>query len=163
VYLSKPGGGTRMRGIPTVLDRFIAHAILQVLGPIFDPGFSARSYGFRLGRSAHQALQHMCHDIEEGYRGVVNLDLEKFFDRVNHDLVMSRVARKVQDKRLLKLLRRYLNAGIMQDGLVSQRDAGMPQGSPLSPLRSHVLLADFDQELERRGHRFCRYADDAHV
>ena len=163
VYLPKPGGGTRMLGIPTVLDRFIAQAILQVLGPIFDPDFSARSYGFRPGRSAHQALQQMCHDIEEGYRWVVNLDLEKFFDRVNHDRVMSRVARKVKDKRLLKLLRRYLNAGIMQDGLVSQREAGMPQGSPLSPLLSNVLLDDFDQELERRGHRFCRYADDANV
>jgi RNA-directed DNA polymerase len=103
-----------------------------VLGPIFDLDFSARSYGFRPGRSAHQALQHMCHDIEEGYRWVVNIDLEKFFDRVNHDMVMSRVARKVTDKRLLKLLRQYLNAGIRQDGLVSQREAGMPQGSPLS-------------------------------
>lgn len=163
VYLPKPGGGTRMLGIPTVFDRLIAQAILQVLVPIFDPGFSERSYGFRPGRSAHQALEQACRDIADGYRWVVNLDLEKFFDSVHHDLVMSRVARKVKDKQLLRLIRRYLNAGIMQEGLVSQREAGMPQGSPLSPLLSNILLDDFDKELERRGHRFCRYADDANV
>jgi RNA-directed DNA polymerase len=163
VYLPKPGGGTRMLGIPTVLDRLIAQAMLQVLGPLFDPDFSERSYGFRPGRSAHQALEQACRDIADGYRWVVNLDLEKFFDRVNHDIVMSRVARKVKDKRLLRLIRRYLNAGIMQEGLVSQREAGMPQGSPLSPLLSNILLDDFDKELERRRHRFCRYADDANV
>ncbi len=163
VNLPKPGGGTRMLGIPTVLDRLIAQAILQVLVPIFDPDFSERSYGFRPGRSAHQALERACGDMAEGYRWVVNIDLEKFFDQVNHDMVMSRVARKVKDKRLLKLLRRYLNAGIMQEGLVSQREAGMPQGSPLSPLLSNILLDEFDKELERRGHRFCRYADDANV
>lgn len=163
VYLPKPGGGTRMLGIPTVLDRLIAQAILQVLVPIFDPDFSERSYGFRPGRSAHQALEQACRDMADGYRWVVNLDLEKFFDSVHHDIVMSRVARKVKDKRLLKLIRRYLKAGIMQEGLVSQRDAGMPQGSPLSPLLSNILLDDFDKELERRGHRFCRYADDANV
>ena len=163
VYLPKPGGGTRMLGIPTVLDRLIAQAILQVLVPIFDPDFSERSYGFRPGRSAHHALEQSCRDMADGYRWVVNIDLEKFFDSVNHDMVMSRVARKVKDKRLLKVIRRYLNAGIMQEGLVSQREAGMPQGSPLSPLLSNILLDEFDKELERRGHRFCRYADDANV
>jgi RNA-directed DNA polymerase len=152
-----------MLGIPTVLDRLIAQAILQVLVPIFDPAFSERSYGFRPGRSAHQALEQSCRDIADGYRWVVNIDLEKFFDTVNHDIVMSRIARKVKDKRLLKLIRQYLNAGIMQEGLVGQREAGMPQGSPLSPLLSNVLLDDFDKELERRGHRYCRYADDANV
>jgi group II intron reverse transcriptase/maturase len=163
VYLPKPGGGTRMLGIPTALDRLIAQAMLQVLVPIFDPDFSERSYGFRPGRSAHQALEQACRDMADGYRWVVNLDLEKFFDSVQHDIVMSRVARKVKDKRLLRLIRRYLNAGIMQEGLVSQREAGMPQGSPLSPLLSNILLDDLDKELERRGHRYCRYADDAHV
>ncbi len=163
VYIPKPGGGTRMLGIPIALDRFIAQATLQVLGPIFDPGFSQRSYGFRPGRSAHQALEQACRDMADGYRWVVNLDLEKFFDSVHHDIVMSRLARKVKDKRLLKLIRRYLNAGIMQEGLVGQRESGMPQGSPLSPLLSNILLDDFDKELERRGHRFCRYADDANV
>jgi RNA-directed DNA polymerase len=163
VYRPKPGGGTRLLGIPTALDRLIAQAILQVLVPIFDPDFSERSYGFRPGRSAHQALEQACRDMADGYRWVVHLDLEKFFDSVNHDMVMSRVARKVKDKRLLRLIRRYLNAGIMQEGLVSQREAGMPQGSPLSPLLSNILLDEFDKELERRGHRFCRYADDANV
>jgi RNA-directed DNA polymerase len=161
VYLPKPGGGTRRLGIPTVLDRFIAQAILQGLGPLVDPGFSARSSGFRPGRSAHQALPHMGHDSEAGDRWVVNLDLETCFDRVKPDMVRSRGARKVKDKRLLKLLRRYLNAGLRQDGVVSQRAAGMPQGSPLAPRLSHGRWDDFDQELERRGHRFCRYADDA--
>jgi group II intron reverse transcriptase/maturase len=163
VYLPKPGGGRRMLGIPTVLDRLITQAMLQVLVPLFDPDFAERSYGFRPGRSAHQALEQACRDMAEGYRWVVNLDLEQFFDSVHHDMVMSRVARKVKDKRLLRLIRRYLNAGIMQDGLVSQREAGMPQGSPLSPLLSNILLDDFDKELERRGHRYCRYADDANV
>lgn len=163
VHLPKPGGGTRMLGIPTVLDRLITQAILQVMGPIFEPGFSAHSYGFRPGRSAHQAVEQACHYIEEGYRWMVDIDLEKFFDQVNHDMLMSRVARKVKDKRLLKLIRRYLSAGILKDGLVSIREAGTPQGSPLSPLLSNILLDDFDKELERRGHRFCRYADDANI
>ena len=163
VYLPKPGGGVRMLGIPTALDRLIAQAILQVLMPLFDPDFSERSYGFRPGRSAHQALEQACCDMADGYRWVVNLDLEKFFDSVHHNMVMSRVARKVKDKRLLRLLRRYLNAGMMEEGIVSQRETGMPQGSPLSPLLSNILLDDFDKELERRGHRFCRYADDANV
>lgn len=163
VYLPKPGGGTRRLGIPTVLDRLIAQAMLQVLVPRFDADFSERSYGFRPRRSAHQALEQSCRDMADGYRWVVNLALEKFFDRVHHDLVMSRGARKVKDKRLLRLSRRYRNAGIMQDGLVRQREAGIPQGSPLSPLLSNGLLDDFAKELERRGHRFCRYADDANV
>jgi group II intron reverse transcriptase/maturase len=163
VHLPKPGGGTRMLGIPTVLDRLITQAMLHVMSPIFDPGFSEHSYGFRRGRSAHQAVEQACGYIAEGYRWVVDVDLEKFFDQVNHDLLMSRVARKIKDKRLLKLIRRYLTAGIMREGLVSQREAGTPQGSPLSPLLSNILLDDLDKELERRGHRFCRYADDANV
>jgi group II intron reverse transcriptase/maturase len=163
VQLPKPGGGTRMLGIPTVLDRFITQAMLQVMSPRFDPGFSDHSYGFRPGRRAHQAVEQACHYVAEGYRWVVDIDVEKFFDQVNHDMLMSRVARKIKDKRLLKLIRRYLTAGILKEGLVSQRDAGTPQGSPLSPLLSNILLDSFDKELERRGHRFCRYADDANV
>ena len=127
VYVPKPGGGIRMLGVPTALDRLIAQAMLHVLGPLFDPDFSERSYGFRPGRSAHQALEQACRDMADGYRWVVHLDLEKFFDSVHHDIVMSRVARKVTDKRLLRLIRRYLNTGIMQEGLVSQREAGMPR------------------------------------
>jgi RNA-directed DNA polymerase len=163
VQLPKPGGGTRMLGIPTVLDRFITQAILQVMSPVFDPGFSDHSYGFRPPRSAHQAIGQVCHYIAEGYRWVVDLELEKFFDQVNHDLLMNRVAKKVKDKRLLQLIRRYLTAGSLKEGLVSQRDAGTPQGSPLSPLWSNILVDSFDKELERRGHRFCRYADDANI
>jgi RNA-directed DNA polymerase len=139
------------------------YPIFQVLVPIFDPDFSERSYGFRPGRSAHQALEQSCRDMADGYRRVVHLDLEKCFDSVHHDLVMSRVARQGKDKRLLKFIRRSLNAGIMQEGWVSQREVGMPQGSPLSPLLSNILLDACDKELERRGHRFCRYADDANV
>ena len=152
-----------MLGIPTVLDRLITQAILQVMTPIFDRGFSAHNYGFRPGRGAQQAVRQACHHIDEGNRWVVDLDLEKFFDRVNHDQLMSRVARKIKDKRLLKLIRRYLTAGIMEDGLVSIREAGTPQGSPLSPLLSNILLDDLDKELERRGHHFCRYADDVNI
>jgi RNA-directed DNA polymerase len=142
--------------VPTVLDRLITQAMLQVMSPIFDPGFSEHSYGFRRGRSAHQAVEQACGHIAEGYRWGVDIDLEKFFDQVNHDLLMSRVARQIKDKRLLKLIRRYLTAGIMRGGLVSQREAGTPQGSPRSPLLSNILLDDLDKELERRGHRFCR-------
>ena len=163
VRLPKPGGGTRMLGIPTVLDRFMTQAILQVLSPLFDPGFSDHSYGFRPGRSALHAVGHARDYISRGHRWVVDLDLEKFFNQVNHDMLVSRVARKVKDTRLLKLIRRYLNAGIMKDGMVSIRHAGTPQGSPLSPLLSNILLDDFDKELERRGHCFCRYADDVNV
>ena len=163
VNIPKPGGGTRMLGIPTVLDRLITQAVAQVMSPIFDPGFSAHSYGFRPRRSAHQALEQMCAHITDGHRWVVDFDLEKFFDQVNHDLLVSRVARKITDKRLLKLIRRYLTAGIMKDGLVSMREAGTPQGSPLSPLLSNILLDDLDKELECRGHKFCRYADDVNI
>ena len=159
----KPGGGTRMLGIPTVLDRFMTQAIVQVLSPVFDPGCSDHSYGFRPGRSALHAVGPARDYISRGHRGVVDLDGEKFFDQVNHDMLVSRVARKVKDTRLLKRIRRYLNAGIMKDGMVSIRHAGTPQGSPLSPLVSNILLDDFDKELERRGHCFCRYADDVNV
>jgi RNA-directed DNA polymerase len=163
VEIPKPGGGTRMLGIPIVLDRLITQAIAQVMSPIFDRAFSAHSYGFRPGRSAHQAVKQVCAHIADGHRWVVDLDLEKFFDRVNHDVLLSRVARKIKDKQLLKVIRRYLTAGIMEDGLVSIREAGTPQGSPLSPLLSNILLDDLDKELERRGHRFCRYADDVNI
>ena len=163
VHIPKPNGGTRMLGIPTVLDRFIQQAILQVFDPIFDAGFSESSYGFRPGRSALQAVEQARQHIAAGYRWLVDLDLEQFFDRVNHDILMSRVARKIKDKRLLKLIRRYLQAGLMADGVVSSRTAGTPQGGPLSPLLSNILLDDLDKELERRGHRFCRYADDTNV
>jgi RNA-directed DNA polymerase len=163
VEIPKPSGGTRMLGIPTVLDRFIEQAILQVIGPIFDVGFSESSYGFRPGRSAHQAVEQARKHIAAGRRWTVDLDLEKFFDRVNHDILMSRVARKIKDKRLLKLIRRYLEAGLMTDGVVSPHTAGTPQGGPLSPLLSNVLLDDLDKELERRGHCFSRYADDCNI
>ena len=163
VHLPKPGGGTRMLGIPTVLDRLITQAILQIMGPIFEVDFSEHSYGFRPGRSAHQAVEQACNYVEEGNRWIVDLDLEKFFDQVNHDKLMNRVARKIKDKRLLRLIRRYLTAGIMQSGLVSIREAGTPQGSPLSPLLSNIVLDELDKELERRGHNFCRYADDTNV
>jgi RNA-directed DNA polymerase len=163
VEIPKPTGGTRMLGIPTVLDRWIQQAILQVIGPIFEPDFSEFSYGFRPGRSAIQAVEQAREYIAAGRRWTVDLDLEKFFDRVNHDILMSRVARKIKDKRLLKLIRRYLAAGMMTDGVVSARAAGTPQGGPLSPLLSNVLLDDLDKELERRGHHFCRYADDCNI
>ncbi len=163
VKIPKPNGDKRMLGIPTVLDRFIQQAILQVIGPIFDADFSESSYGFRPGRSALQAVTQAREHMASGRRWVVDLDLECFFDRVNHDILMSRVARKIKDKRLLKLIRRFLEAGMMIDGVVSPRAAGTPQGGPLSPLLSNVLLDDFDKELERRGHCFCRYADDCNV
>lgn len=164
VEIPKPGGkGMRRLGIPTVLDRLIQQALLQVLDPIFDPTFSEASYGFRPGRSAQQAVLRARDHVAAGYRWVVDLDLEKFFDRVNHDVLMSRVARKVKDKRVLRLIRRYLRAGMMEDGVMSPRAEGTPQGSPLSPLLSNVLLDDLDKELERRGHRFARYADDCNV
>lgn len=162
--IPKPGGkGMRQLGIPTVLDRLIQQAIHQVLQPLYDPGFSDSSHGFRPGRSAHQAVTKARHYVSQGYRYVVDMDLEKFFDRVNHDVLMARLARKVRDKRLLLLIRRYLRAGILQGGLVSPRVEGTPQGGPLSPLLSNILLDDLDKELERRGHRFCRYADDCNI
>jgi RNA-directed DNA polymerase len=164
VEIPKPGGkGTRMLGIPTVVDRMIQQAVLQVLQPIFEPNFSDNSFGFRPGRSAHGAVLRAREYIEQGSEWVVDLDLEKFFDRVNHDVLMARVARRVKDKRVLLLIRRYLQAGMMEGGLVSPRTEGTPQGSPLSPLLSNVLLDELDKELERRGHRFVRYADDCNV
>ena len=164
VEIPKPGGREmRKLGVPTVVDRLIQQAVHQVLSPLFEPGFSTHSYGFRPGRSAHQALCQAREHVVSGRRWVVDLDLEKFFDRVHHDVLMSRVARKVSDKRVLCLIRRYLQAGIMEGGLVSQPTMGTPQGGPLSPLLSNILLDDFDKELERRGHRFCRYADDVNV
>jgi RNA-directed DNA polymerase len=163
VEIPKPNGGVRTLGIPTVLDRLIQQALLQVLQPEFEPEFSEHSYGFRPGRNAWQAVQRAQGYIREGRRWVVDLDLEKFFDRVNHDILMSRMARKVKDERVLKLVRRYLEAGMMSDGIVSARTEGTPQGGPLSPLLSNILLTDLDRELERRGHRFCRYADDCNI
>ena len=163
VEIPKPGGGTRMLGIPTVQDRLIQQALHQVLSPVFEETFSTHSYGFRPGRSATQAVQQARSYIEEGRRWVVDADLEKFFDRVNHDILMSRVARVVKDMRVLKLIRSYLQAGIMEGGVVTARTEGTPQGGPLSPLLSNILLTDLDRELERRGHRFCRYADDCNI
>jgi RNA-directed DNA polymerase len=163
IQIPKPNGGMRQLGIPTVVDRLIQQAIQQVLTPIFDPGFSKSSYGFRPGRSAHQAVSAAREFVKSGRRFVVDMDLEKFFDRVNHDILMSRIARKIKDKRLLRIICRYLQAGLMQDGLVSQRVEGTPQGSPLSPLLSNIMLDDLDKELEKRGHKFCRYADDCNI
>jgi len=161
VEIPKPGGkGMRTLGIPTVLDRLIQQALLQVLQPIFDPTFSDASFGFRPGRSTHQAVRRARDHIAAGYRWTVDMDLEKFFDRVNHDVLMSRVARRVKDKKVLLLIRRFLQAGMMEGGLVSPRAEGTPQGGPLSPLLSNILLDELDKELERRGHRFVRYADD---
>ncbi len=163
VDIPKPGGGTRMLGIPTAVDRFIQQALLQALSPIFDPGFSPSSYGFRPGRSAHLAVSAARKHIEAGYRWVVDMDLEKFFDRVNHDILMSRVSRQVKDKRVLKLIRAFLEADIVFNGTATAHFEGTPQGGPLSPLLSNILLDDLDKELERRGHRFCRYADDCNI
>jgi RNA-directed DNA polymerase len=163
VEIPKPSGGVRKLGIPTVVDRLIQQAILQVLQKEWDPTFSKNSFGFRPGRSAHQAVRQAQQYIRDGCEYVVDLDLEKFFDRVNHDILMDRVAKRVKDKRLLRLIRRYLEAGLMQNGLASIRTQGMPQGGPLSPLLSNLLLDELDRELESRGHRFCRYADDSNI
>jgi RNA-directed DNA polymerase len=159
VEIPKPQGGMRQLGIPTVVDRLIQQALHQVLSPIFEPEFSESSYGFRPGRSAHQAVRQARAYVAEGRRWVADLDLEKFFDRVNHDVLMSRLARKISDKRALRIIRRYLQAGMMTGGVASPRTEGTPQGGPLSPLMSNVLLDELDKELERRGHKFCRYAD----
>ena len=159
VEIPKPDGGVRKLGIPTVLDRFIQQAVLQVLQKRWDPTFSEHSHGFRPGRSAKQAVHEAQQYIAEGYCWVVDLDLEKFFDRVNHDRLMAAVAKRVADKRMLKLIRAFLEAGVMENGLVSPVDEGAPQGGPLSPLLSNLVLDELDRELERRGHRFVRYAD----
>lgn len=163
VEIPKPGGGIRKLGIPTVVDRLIQQAILQVLQPIFEWKFSDRSYGFRPGRNAHQAVKQAQKYVQEDYRIVVDIDLEKFFDRVNHDVLMSKLAKVIEDKRLLKIIRAFLNAGIMRQGVCMERVEGTPQGGPLSPLLSNIMLDELDKELEKRGHKFCRYADDCNV
>jgi RNA-directed DNA polymerase len=159
----KPGGGNRLLGIPTVLDRFIQQAVGQVLTPQFERRFSSHSYGFRPGRGAHDAVKEAQGYIREGYTWVVDMDLEKFFDRINHDKLMARVARVVKDKRVLRLIRRYLESGVMVNGVVMERGEGTPQGGPLSPLLANIMLDDLDKELEKRGHRFVRYADDCNI
>jgi RNA-directed DNA polymerase len=163
VEIPKPDGGVRKLGIPCVVDRLIQQALLQVLQKRWDPTFSEYSYGFRPGRSAHQAVAQAQAFVAEGYHWVVDIDLEKFFDRVNQDRLMARVAERVPDKRVLKVIRAFLKAGVMEDGLVSPTDEGTPQGGPLSPLLSNLVLDELDQELTRRGHRFCRYADDCNI
>jgi len=163
VEIPKPDGGVRKLGVPCVVDRLIQQAVLQVLQERWDPTFSEHSYGFRPGRSAHQAVAQAQRYVAEGYNFVVDLDLERFFDRVNHDCLMARVAARISDKRVLKLIRAFLNAGVMEDGLVLPVDEGTPQGGPLSPLLSNIMLDDLDKELTRRGHRFCRYADDCNI
>lgn len=163
VDIPKPDGGTRMLGIPTVLDRLIQQAMHQVLSPLWEAEFSPHSYGFRPGRSAAQAIGAAQSHVRSGQRWVVDMDLEKFFDRVNHDVLMARVERKVSDRRMLGLIRAYLKSGLMQNGLVEPRSEGTPQGGPLSPLLSNILLDDLDKELEKRGHKFCRYADDCNI
>lgn len=163
VEIPKPSGGVRLLGIPTVVDRLIQQALLQRMQPIFEPHFSESSYGFRPGRSAWQAVKAAQHYVREGKRWVVDIDLEKFFDRVNHDLLMARVARRIKDERVLKLIRRYLESGLMREGVTEVREQGTPQGGPLSPLLSNLLLNDLDRELEGRGHSFCRYADDCNI
>jgi RNA-directed DNA polymerase len=161
--IAKSGGGMRELGIPTVLDRFIQQAVLQVLQPRFDPSFSRHSHGFRPGKRAHDAIVEAQQYIQDGRRFVVDVDLEKFFDRVNHDVLMSRLAKRIEDRRLLGLIRRYLDAGILANGVVVERHEGTPQGGPLSPLLTNVLLDEVDKELEKRGHAFVRYADDCNV
>ncbi len=163
VEIPKPDGGVRKLGVPCVVDRLIQQALLQVLQPRWDPSFSEHSYGFRPGRSAHQAVAQAQGYVAEGYGVVVYLDLEKFFDRVGHDSLLARIAARLSDKRVLKLIRAFLKAGVMENGLVSPVEEGTPQGGPLSPLLSNIVLDDLDKELERRGHRFCRYADDCNI
>src|SRR5437868_431073 len=163
VEIPKPDGGVRKLGVPSVVDRLIQQAVLQVLQERWDPTFSEHSFGFRPGRSAHQAVAQAQRYVTDGYNVVVDLDLEKFFDRVNHDILMARVAARIPDKRVLKLIRAFLNAGVLEDGLVRPVDEGTPQGGPLSPFLSNIVLDDLDKELARRGHRFCRYADDCNI
>jgi len=161
--IPKPNGGTRLLGIPTVIDRMIQQAIAQELSKIYEPTFSDSSYGFRPGRSQHMAIRKAKEYINEGYKWVVDTDLEKYFDTVNHDILMERLSRKIKDKRVLKLIRKYLESGIMMNGLVKLSEEGVPQGGPLSPLLSNIMLDEVDKELEKRGHRFCRFADDCNV
>ena len=163
VEIPKPDGGVRLLGIPTLMDRLIQQALLQALTPIFDPGFSEHSYGFRPGRRAHDAVRKAREYVEEGYDWVVDIDLERFFDRVNHDMLMARVARKVKDKQVLRVIRRFLQSGVMVNGVVMDTEEGTPQGGPLSPLLANILLDELDRELTERGHRFVRYADDCNV
>jgi len=163
VAIPKPDGGVRELGIPTVVDRLIQQSLLQVLTPLYEPEFSEHSFGFRPGRSAHQAVAQAREYVSSGRHWVVDVDLEKFFDRVNHDVLMGRLARRIGDKRVLRLIRRYLQAGIMAGGVVLERHEGTPQGGPLSPLLANVLLDELDTELSRRGHAFCRYADDCNI
>jgi RNA-directed DNA polymerase len=163
VQIPKPDGSKRQLGIPTVLDRIMQQAILQIIEPIFEPKFSTSSYGFRPNRSALMALQDAKEYVQDGYIYVVDMDLEKFFDRVNHDILMSKLAGHISDKRLLKLIRKYLEAGLLQDGVCVNRELGMPQGGNLSPILSNIMLDELDKELERRGHKFCRYADDCNI
>jgi group II intron reverse transcriptase/maturase len=163
VELQKPQGGVRTLGIPTLTDRMIQQALHQVLSPIFEADFSESSYGFRPGRNAHQALKAAKRYVAEGRRFVVDMDVEKFFDRVNHDLLMEKLSKRIGDERVLRIIRRYLEAGMMAEGIVSPRTEGTPQGGPLSPLLSNILLTGLDRELERRGHAFCRYADDCNI
>jgi group II intron reverse transcriptase/maturase len=163
VEIPKPDGGMRLLGIPTVIDRLIQQALLQILTPVFDPTFSSFSYGFRPGRSAHQAVKQAQKYVQQGYRYVVDIDLEKFFDRVNHDILMSKVAKKIKDKRILRAIRRYLQSGVMINGCCMVTDEGTPQGGPLSPLLANIMLHELDQELTSRGHCFVRYADDCNI
>lgn len=163
IEIPKPDGGVRLLGIPTVTDRLIQQAIAQVLSNLYDPNFSNHSYGFRPKRSAHDAIREAKGYIKEGYRWVVDMDLEKFFDKVNHDRLMSTLAKKISDKPLLKLIRRYLQSGVMINGVVYDTDEGTPQGGPLSPLLSNIVLDELDKELEKRGHKFVRYADDCNI
>jgi RNA-directed DNA polymerase len=163
VEIPKPHGGVRLLGIPTVLDRLIQQALLQILTPLFDPHFSPTSFGFRPGKRGHNAVRQAHKYVRSGYDWVVDIDLEKFFDRVNHDILMARLARRISDKRVLRLIRRYLESGVLIDGLVSATEEGTPQGGPLSPLLSNVVLDDLDKELTRRGHKFVRYADDCNI
>lgn len=163
VEIPKPSGGVRLLGVPTVVDRFVQQALAQVLTKLFDPGFSPSSFGFRPGKSAHMAVEQARQHIADGYRWMVEIDAEKYFDRVNHDVLMVRVEQKVEDKRVLQLIRRFLRAGVMVNGVVQETPIGTPQGGPLSPLLANILLDDMDKELERRGHRFVRYADDMSI
>lgn len=163
VEIPKPDGGVRLLGIPTVTDRLIQQAVAQVLSRIYDPTFSNHSYGFRPNRSAHDAIREAKGFIREGYRWVVDMDLEKFFDKVNHDRLMGTLAKRIHDKPLLKLIRRYLQSGVMINGVVMDTNQGTPQGGPLSPLLSNIVLDEFDKELEKRGHKFVRYADDCNI